>query len=74
MKADFIVCGTIRADDSSEGRCSTCDAVVYPTIGTLAFAQREEIPLVCVDCWRKLPEYQFGGFMHHGKMVTRETR
>jgi hypothetical protein len=68
-KPDFLVCGDISAEDSMLDQCSKCGALVYPTIGSHARARREGVPLLCIACWRKLPNPTFGGMMHHGKLL-----
>jgi hypothetical protein len=72
MKVDFLVCGPTSAEDSILDLCSKCAAAVYPTIGSHARARREGVPLICMDCWRKLPDCEFGGVMDHGKILSGE--
>jgi hypothetical protein len=71
-KAEFLVCGPTNTADSTEDACSKCGAAVYPTIGSHARARREGVALICMDCWRKLPNSAFAGVMGHGKMLSGE--
>jgi hypothetical protein len=66
---DFLVCGTVNAEDSYADLCSKCGAKVYATIGSHAHARREGIALICVNCFEKVPDAEVAGVMHHGKKL-----
>ncbi len=68
-KPDFIVCGTVKAPNAQEGRCTKCQAIVWPSSGSLCVAVEQKIPLICLDCFATIPDYSFGGFLHHGRSV-----
>lgn len=65
----YLVCATIRGPGSAEAVCSKCSTTIWPTRGSLARALAEGLPLICVDCYAKIDEIEFGGFMHHGTML-----
>jgi hypothetical protein len=67
----ILVCGKIEAEDSSLEQRSRCGAGVYPTIGSRAYARREELTMICEDCWLKDRDAGFAGMMHHGKMLPK---
>lgn len=64
-----LVCGSVPMDNAAEARCGECGAAVWPTIGSLLRAQVERLPLICLDCYAKIPEAIYGGVMHHGNQL-----
>lgn len=65
----FLVCSTIRASNAEQASCSECGAAIWPTAGSFLRAEMQKIPMICVDCYAKIDEPTFGGFMHHGTML-----
>lgn len=63
----FIVCGSGDGPiPTVPAICSKCNAVVGVTEGTLIRACDQGIPLICMDCFAKVGDYEFGGAMHEG--------
>jgi hypothetical protein len=65
----YIVCGSVRSTGAREGVCVKCNAAVWPTGGSAERARLEGIPLICLDCFAKLGDFSFAGFIDHGKML-----
>jgi hypothetical protein len=63
---DFLVCGMIPASNAAPARCSKCQAVIWPTVGSLICANAEHIPMICLDCYAKIENSIFAGFMDQG--------
>ena len=43
--------------------------MIWPTAGSLERALRDNLPMICTDCYEKRGNSIFGGFMHHGRML-----
>lgn len=72
MSETFIICGPAGQMIPGElALCSKCGAEIWPTSGTLERARRENISLICMDCFAKFDddEWAFGGVMHHGEYM-----
>lgn len=65
----ILVCGTDRGMDAAEGVCTECHATIWPTTGSFRRAQIEHLPMICIDCYGKMDDSVFTGFMHHGVML-----
>lgn len=68
----YIICGTVRGPGSEQASCSECAAMIWPTSGTLWRAQAQNLPMICVDCFEKIDDFEFGGFIHHGSMLPKD--
>lgn len=69
MSGVILVCGTIWAADAEAAFCSQCKAAIWPTCGSLDYARANGIPMICIDCYAKIDDSIFKGFMHHGRML-----
>jgi hypothetical protein len=65
----MLVCATIPVLGGQQARCSECDAIIWSTSGSLEEALREAMPMICLDCFMKIKNFTFGGFMHDGALV-----
>lgn len=75
MKQDVpmcIVCGTMRGPEAEQASCSKCAATIWPTIGSLRRAQTQNLPLICIDCFMKITDFEFGGFINHGESLPQD--
>jgi hypothetical protein len=71
MRDKYIVCGPKGPLVAGKlALCSECGAEVYPTEGTLAHARKEDISLLCMDCFAKTDGYEYGGVIDNGKIVS----
>ena len=68
----FLICGTIRGPGSQQAVCSQCAATIWPTSGSLERAQMQKMPMICLDCFQMVDDFEFAGFMHHGLMVPKQ--
>ena len=64
-----LVCATIRGPFAAEATCSKCSATIFPQRKSMERVLAERLPMICVDCYAKLDDMVFGGFMHHGRML-----
>ena len=71
-KKSVLVCATERLANSGEATCTRCQAPIFPTLGSLQRARQQNIPMICVDCYAKMDNPTFGGFMQHGHMIQPE--
>ena len=67
----ILVVGLIAAPGAEQGCCAKCNAIVWPTSGSLELAVRKKIKMICINCARKMELGTFGGIMEHGKMWSR---
>jgi hypothetical protein len=68
----FLICGTIRGPGSQQAICSQCAATIWPTSGSLERAQMQKMPMICLDCFQKIDDFEFAGFMHHGSILPQD--
>jgi hypothetical protein len=69
---DFLVCGTIRVLGAKQAICSKCAAVIWPTSGSLERVKAQKLPMICLDCFQKLDDIEFAGFMYHGLVLPQD--
>lgn len=63
-----LVAGTVPGPGAQQGRCAECNAIVWPTSGSLQRAEAEKIKTICIDCVRKVKDANFAGIMEQGRM------
>ena len=68
----YIVCDTVRGLRAEPATCSKCAARIWPTSGTFDRALEQNLPMICIDCYEKLDDFVFGGFIDHGSMLPQE--
>lgn len=73
-KQPTLICGTTPIPNSGKAWCSLCRGAIYPTLGSLLYAQANGMEMICTACLGVMPEYIFGGVMHHGSMVSLSDR
>jgi hypothetical protein len=66
-----LVCGSVPMPNAEKTVCSECGTTVWPTTGSVAKAQKNKMSLLCLDCFDKLNEIDFLGFMEHGVMLPK---
>jgi hypothetical protein len=67
----ILVCGSVPMPNAEKAVCSQCGTTVWPTIGSVANAQKNKMSLLCLDCFHKLDEIDFVGFMEYGVMLPK---
>ena len=68
-----FVAGTVSVPGNDTRTCQDCGSTIYPTAGSLKVAQEQARKIICVDCFKKIEDFEFGGFIHRGKMLDSET-
>jgi NifB/MoaA-like Fe-S oxidoreductase len=67
-----LICGSLPMPNAEKAVCSQCGAIIWPTIGSINTAQKNKMSLLCLDCFHKLDEIEFIGFMEHGAMLPKD--
>lgn len=65
----ILVCGTTAAEGAQQARCAQCNAIIWPTRGSLEYARVEQMPTICVDCFFKIEDFDFAGFIDQGTFL-----
>jgi len=67
-----LICGSVPLPNAERAACSQCGAMIWPTIGSVTHAQKNKMPLLCLDCFHKLDEIDFVGFMEYGELLPKD--
>lgn len=66
-----LVCSTIHGPNAAQESCSQCEATIWPTAGSRNCAAAQKLPMICTDCYAKIDDSVFGGWMQHGVMLPK---